>query len=83
LTGNNDFAVELAILKYKYEELEEKFDKVDLEIKDLKEQNKKVEIMAARWKGGGALLLALGSLAGFVFAYYDKVKGLFAKIGAS
>lgn len=80
--SNTEFAVDLALLKMKYESLEKKYNEVELEIKELKEQNKKVSEMAARWKGAGAALIALGSIAGFVFTYYDKFKGFLAKLGA-
>lgn len=75
MATSNEIAVQLAVLQLKYELLEEKVD-------DLEEKSKKVTDMAARWKGGGAVLLALGSLAGFVFSYYDKFKAFFVKLGA-
>lgn len=73
---DKDLAVHLAVLQLKYDLLEEK-------VEELEKNSKRVADMANRWKGGGAVLIALGSLAGFIFTYYDKFKGFFVKLGAS
>jgi hypothetical protein len=76
MAANSEVAVQLAVLQLKYDLLEEK-------VEELEKKSEKVSKMADRWKGGGAALIALGSLAGFVFTYYDKFKGFFVKLGAS
>ena len=66
-TVNSEVAVQLAVLQLKYELLEEKYEAMNDEIK-------KMTDMASRWKGGGAVIIALGSVVGFLFTYWDKIK---------
>lgn len=86
-TDNDDTAVKLAVLQLKYDLLEEKIS--DLEeinkekIEKLEKSSKEISEMVTRWKGGGAALLAIGALTGFIFTYYDKFKSFFVKLGAS
>jgi hypothetical protein len=77
--------VQLAVLQLKYNVMEEKYNEKlkDLEekIEKLEGQSKRISEMAARWKGGGAVLIVLGSFIGFFFSYYDKVKAFLPKLG--
>lgn len=84
---NNDTVVQLAVLQLKYDLLEEKLKELDKESKEkiekLEKSSKEVSEMVSRWKGGGAALLAIGALTGFIFTYFDKFKAFFGNLGAS
>jgi hypothetical protein len=67
---DEDVAVEIALLKQSVSRHEE-------EIEQLKKEKDELKLMATRWKGFGAALIALGGMAGAVFAELDHIKELF------
>lgn len=69
-----DVAVDLAVLKLRCDDLTQK-------VKDLEAEAKKITEMANRWKGGGAALIALGTVAGTIFSSFDKIKAFLFKLG--
>lgn len=71
---NVQLQIDVALLKQTVADLIEEVD-------TLKESNRKVTEMANRWKGAGAVVIALGSVAGVLFAYYDKIKAFLFKLG--
>jgi hypothetical protein len=83
---------EVAVLKEKSKRFDEdirrledrfeiKLEKLESEIIELKEDKNRLERMAARWKGGAAVLIALGSLMGTLLSQFENIKAFF-KIGA-
>lgn len=63
-------------------EFDERMEKLDAQIEKLEKRDDELEAMANKWKGGIAVLLALGGLAGGLIAQFDHIKAFFVKLGA-
>jgi hypothetical protein len=59
---------------------ETKIKGLEEEVRKLEAQNANLVSMANRWKGGGAVLIALGSAVGAVLSYFDHIKSIILKL---
>lgn len=66
--------IDLAVIKIQLEDALERLG-------ELEEKQEKIEAATNRWKGGAAAVIALGSVMGAIVSYWDKIKGLFIKLG--
>jgi prefoldin subunit 5 len=71
----------IAVLENEIGHLENTISKMEKRVEELENQNEAMKNMAAKWKGGAAVLIALGSVSGAVLSFWESIRGYLGKLG--